>query len=70
MEHAREKLEKKNLDLIVLNSLEEEGAGFGSDTNRVTMIDRTGNADEFKLKPKHQVATDLVKRVIKMIDNA
>jgi phosphopantothenoylcysteine decarboxylase/phosphopantothenate--cysteine ligase len=70
MENAREKLEKKNLDLIVLNSLEEEGAGFGSDTNRVTMIDRTGNADEFELKPKHQVATDLVKRVIKMIDYA
>ena len=70
MEHAREKLEKKNLDLIVLNSLEEEGAGFGTDTNRVTMIDRTGRADKFELKPKRQVATDLVERVIKMIDDA
>jgi phosphopantothenoylcysteine decarboxylase/phosphopantothenate--cysteine ligase len=69
MEHAREKLEKKNLDLIVLNSL-EEGAGFGTDTNRVTMIDRTGRADEFELKPKRQVANDLVERVIKMIDDA
>jgi phosphopantothenoylcysteine decarboxylase/phosphopantothenate--cysteine ligase len=67
---AREKLERKNLDLIVLNSLEEEGAGFGTDTNRVTMIDRSGSIDEYELKPKDQVAADLVERVAKMIENA
>ena len=70
LEHARSKLQRKNLDLIVLNSLQEEGAGFGTDTNRVTMIDRSGNMDSFELKPKNQVARDLVDRVIKMTGNA
>jgi len=67
---ARQKLEKKNLDLIVLNSMQDRGAGFGTDTNRVTMIDRMGNADKFELKPKQQVAVDLVQRVIKMVEDA
>ena len=69
-EHALSKLKKKNLDLVVLNSMRDEGAGFGTDTNRVTMIDRSGNADKFTLKPKDQVASDLVRRVIKMMDDA
>ncbi len=68
--HAKEKLVKKNLDLILLNSLGDEGAGFGTGTNRVTMIDRSGQAEEYELKPKDQVAEDLVERVIKMIGNA
>ncbi len=70
MENAMSKLHRKNLDLILLNSLQEEGAGFGTDTNRVTMIDRSDHIEEFKLKPKSQVAADLVKRVVKMIENA
>ncbi len=70
LEHARSKLKKKNLDLMVLNSMQDEGAGFGTDTNRVTMIDRSGNSEKFELKPKNQVASDLVGRVIKMIDDA
>jgi len=70
VEHARSKLQKKNMDLMVLNSLREEGVGFGTDTNRVTMIDRFGNTDEFELKLKHQVAADLVDRVVKMTGNA
>jgi len=70
LEHAHSKLQRKNLDLIVLNSLQEEGAGFGTDTNRVTMIDRSGDMDSFELKPKNQVAQDLVDRVIKMTGNA
>lgn len=70
LENARQKLEKKNLDLIVLNSLQDDGAGFGSDTNRVTIIDRLGNADKYELKSKTQVAVDLVERVIKMVENA
>jgi phosphopantothenoylcysteine decarboxylase/phosphopantothenate--cysteine ligase len=69
-EHALSKLKKKNLDLIVLNSMRDEGAGFGTDTNKVTMIDRSGNLDKLELKPKNQVAYDLVQRVIKMIDHA
>ena len=70
LESARRKLEKKNLDLIVLNSMQDRGAGFGTDTNQVTMIDRKGNADKFELKPKKQVAVDLVQRVIKMLEDA
>jgi len=69
-EHAFSKLKKKNLDLVVLNSMQDAGAGFGTDTNRVTMIDRSGNLEKFELKPKNQVASDLVRRVIKMIDDA
>ncbi len=70
LEHARSKLQKKNLDLIVLNSLQEAGAGFGTDTNKVTMIDRSGNTEEYELKPKSLVAVDLVERVVKMTGDA
>ena len=70
LQHARTKMVKKNLDLIVLNSLREEGAGFGTDTNRVTMLDRAGAVENYELKPKIQVAADLVKRVVNMIENA
>jgi phosphopantothenoylcysteine decarboxylase/phosphopantothenate--cysteine ligase len=70
IEEARGKLARKNLDLIVLNSLQEEGAGFGTDTNKITMIDRNGTEEEYELKPKRLVALDLVNRVIKMTGNA
>ena len=70
LEHAKKKLEEKNLDLIVLNSCRREGAGFGTDTNRVTMIDRMLELEEYELKPKNQVAADLVDRVVKMIQDA
>ena len=66
----QKKLEKKNLDLIVLNSMQDRGAGFGTDTNRVTMIQRGGKIDKYELKPKAQVARDLVQRVIKMLEDA
>jgi phosphopantothenoylcysteine decarboxylase/phosphopantothenate--cysteine ligase len=69
-ENAFSKLKKKNLDLIVLNSMQDEGAGFGTDTNRVSMIDGSGKVEKFDLKPKDQVASDLVNQVIKMIDHA
>lgn len=68
--NAGAKLNRKNLDLIVLNSLRDEGSGFGKDTNKVTMIDRSGKQYEYELKPKRQVAADLVDRVITMIENA
>jgi phosphopantothenoylcysteine decarboxylase / phosphopantothenate---cysteine ligase len=67
LEHAREKMERKNMDLIVLNSVREEGAGFGTDTNIVTMIDRSGRVEAYGRKPKSQVAEDLVERVAKMM---
>lgn len=62
--HAREKLHKKNLDLIILNSLKDENAGFGFDTNKVTMIDRNGKSNPYELKSKKEVARDIVDRII------
>lgn len=61
-EHAAAKLEKKNLDFIVLNSLRDAGAGFGVDTNRVTLIDRTGS-ERLPLLPKSEVAARIVDRM-------
>jgi len=69
-EHALRKLEKKNLDLMVLNSMQDRGAGFGTDTNRVSMIDRMGNIEKYELKPKAEVAVDLVQRVLKILEDA
>lgn len=69
-EHALLKLEKKNLDLVVLNSMRDKGAGFKTDTNQVSMIDRQGNIDKYELKLKAQVAGDLVQRVIKILEDA
>lgn len=61
--NARKKLEKKNLDLIVMNSLQDEGAGFRVDTNKVTFIDRQG-LTAFGIKSKREVAEDIVERII------
>ncbi len=57
--NAQDKLERKNLDFIVLNSLHDEGAGFGYDTNKVTLIDRNGS-DELPLQSKKDVAKAIV----------
>lgn len=62
--NARKKLAKKNLDLIVLNSLNDSGAGFGTDTNKVTILDRYNNSEEFELKSKASVAADIVEKII------
>ncbi len=62
--HAREKLRRKNLDFIVLNSLQDEGAGFGYDTNKVTVIDRNSSVTSFPLKSKREVARDIVTTLI------
>lgn len=59
-EHAQGKLEKKNFDFIVLNSLADKGAGFGYDTNKVTIIKRDGNVLKFNLKSKKEVAADII----------
>ena len=58
--HAKEKLARKNLDMIVLNSLEEEGAGFVCDTNKITVIDCEGQMTGFPLKDKKAVADDIL----------
>ena len=59
-EHALAKLQKKNLDFIVLNSLADPGAGFGVDTNRITILDREGRLEEYPLKSKAEVARDII----------
>ena len=58
--NARAKMEKKNLDFIVLNSLRDAGAGFRCDTNKVTVIGREGSSVEIPCKPKAEVAADIV----------
>jgi phosphopantothenoylcysteine decarboxylase/phosphopantothenate--cysteine ligase len=55
------------LDLIVLNSLKEEGAGFGHDTNKITIIDRNNNIDKFELKSKDEAAKDILDKIVSMI---
>lgn len=61
-ENARKKLEKKNLDFIVLNSLNDEGAGFQHDTNKITLIDAT-ESQSFPLKTKAEAAKDIINRL-------
>ncbi|RZJ30658.1 MAG: bifunctional phosphopantothenoylcysteine decarboxylase/phosphopantothenate--cysteine ligase CoaBC [Flavobacterium sp.] len=65
IEHAKEKITKKNLDLIVLNSLNDEGAGFGKPTNKITFIDKDFNLEPMELKSKEAVAGDILNKVIK-----
>ncbi len=66
MEEALEKLKRKKLDAIVLNSLQDAGAGFGADTNKVTILDNKGRAHPFELKPKQEVAADIVNFILEM----
>lgn len=64
IEHAKLKVQKKNLDLIVLNSMQDEGAGFGKQTNKVTFIDRDLKIEPMQLKSKEAVAVDILNKVI------
>ncbi|MCB0799764.1 MAG: bifunctional phosphopantothenoylcysteine decarboxylase/phosphopantothenate--cysteine ligase CoaBC, partial [Bacteroidales bacterium] len=66
-ENARAKLQRKNLDLIILNSLRDKGAGFGYETNRITIIDSNNNIDKFELKSKEEVASDIFNKIISLI---
>ena len=66
-EHARKKLKEKNFDLIVLNSLKTEGAGFGHDTNKISIFDKNNNHKEFGLKSKNEVAEDIVNEIIQRL---
>ena len=68
LEHAKGKLESKNLDLIVLNSLNDKGAGFGVSTNKVTFITSEDEVIENQLKSKAEVAEDLMQQILKQLD--
>lgn len=63
-ENAKNKIKRKNLDFIILNSLNEEGAGFQVDTNKIKIIDKHNNSFDFELKSKKDVAKDIVSKMI------
>ena len=67
LENAKGKLERKNFDFIVLNSLRDKGAGFAVDTNKITIVRKDNKIKEFELKSKRQVAVDIVNEIIDMI---
>lgn len=64
IENATDKLSRKNLDLIVVNTLEDNGAGFAHDTNRISILDVHNKITKFELKSKSEVAADIVKYMI------
>jgi len=70
VENAIDKLTRKNLDIIVLNSLNDAGAGFGHNTNKITLIDRNGKQKSFELKPKSEVAQDIANAIIDLLQQA
>jgi phosphopantothenoylcysteine decarboxylase/phosphopantothenate--cysteine ligase len=65
--YALGKLKAKNADLIILNSLNDEGAGFGYDTNKITIFGKDGSEVPYERKPKQQVAIDIVDSVVKLL---
>jgi len=69
MDNAFSKLKKKNLDMIVLNSLREEGSGFGYDTNKISIITRDEKIYNYDLKSKFDVAKDIVNKMLDL-DNS
>jgi phosphopantothenoylcysteine decarboxylase/phosphopantothenate--cysteine ligase len=68
LENAKRKLKRKNLDAIVLNSLQEKGAGFATDTNKITFIDKDLNEKSFDLKSKVEVAKDIINEILNKIN--
>ena len=66
-ENALSKLQQKNADIIILNSLRDKDAGFGKDTNKVTIFDRKGGEKNFDLKSKTAVAKDIIDYIIEYI---
>ena len=63
--NAKSKLVRKNLDMIVLNSLRDKGAAFGGDTNKICIIDSSNNIQEYSLKSKEDVASDIFSQILK-----
>ncbi len=68
IEHAKQKLINKNADCIVLNSLNDANAGFGHQTNKITLLDKSGNITAFDLKSKKEVAKDIVSFIISKLN--
>ncbi len=66
--NAQEKIKKKNFDIIVLNSLKDEGAGFGYNTNKISIIDKDNNITRFELKSKTEVAKDILNKVSELLN--
>ena len=66
-DYALGKLKSKNADMVVLNSLNDEGAGFGYDTNKITIFEKGGKEIVYDRKPKQQVAKDIVDRIVNMM---
>lgn len=66
LSNAQVKLEKKNLDFIVLNSLKDSGAGFGVDTNKISIVEQGNKITHFELKSKKEVARDIVEKIIEI----
>jgi phosphopantothenoylcysteine decarboxylase / phosphopantothenate---cysteine ligase len=64
--NAAEKLKKKNFDMIVLNSLQDKGAGFGFDTNKISIIGKNNKTTHFELKSKKEVAQDILNYILKL----
>jgi phosphopantothenoylcysteine decarboxylase/phosphopantothenate--cysteine ligase len=64
LENAKLKLERKNFDFIVLNSLQDKGAGFNVDTNKITILHKNGETKVYELKGKDEVATDIVQEIV------
>lgn len=64
VQHGADKLVRKNLDMIVINSLQDEGAGFGCDTNKITLLFRSGEEKTFELKSKQDVAKDILDHIV------
>lgn len=67
-ENALKKLSSKKFDMVVLNSLQDEGAGFGVDTNKITIIENTGDKHNFEVKSKKEVAVDIVDAIVRKLD--
>jgi phosphopantothenoylcysteine decarboxylase/phosphopantothenate--cysteine ligase len=67
LSNAQQKLQKKNLDMIVLNSLNDKGAGFGHDTNKISVIQKDGALQSFELKSKQEVAEDIVQLIGRLV---
>ena len=67
LKNAQGKMERKNFDFIVLNSLQDKGAGFAHDTNKITIVEKGNKIQHFELKSKKKVAEDIVEKIISMV---
>ena len=67
--NAQKKLFNKNLDVVVLNSLKDDGAGFGTPTNKVTLLFKNGSERALPLKAKNEVAIDILDEAVKLLND-